>query len=204
PRRLPGRHRGRVTALWWAGTGLARRPVDAHGRRCGGGRAETDVPLHGAPELHEVGVSAGRGERENGGRRGVYGHAARHEVREHSERDRQTLGAGAPALVSRSSHRHDRTWTAIVVVERGRSRGVGEPARPVHEKRVAITTGRERHHGRPHRAARGRESHRSPRGVPVVEIADQRYGGGVWGDEDELKFMDGWGRAPSERGKQER
>src|SRR5207245_7377183 len=103
-------------------------------------------------------------------------------------------GRGANAVLSRSSHRHDRTTVPVVVVEGSGSRGVGEPERPVHEKGVAIPAGRERHYGGP-LAAPARESHWRPRGVPVVEIADQRHGSRLRGDEDERKVTDWGGRA---------
>src|SRR5438552_24435 len=89
---------------------------------------------------------------------------------------------------SRATHGDDRARRAELVVARVRRRGIGEPAGAVDEEGVAIAPGRQRQHRGPDgTAARGR-SHRGARGVPIVEIADERHAGRARRDHDELKL----------------
>src|SRR5207247_7346669 len=83
------------------------------GRGVGGGRggsrsgwrAERDVALDGAPELHEVGVSSPRGEGEHGGRGAVHRDSAGDAVGGYDERHGQVLTARLPEVVEDSAGR---------------------------------------------------------------------------------------------------
>src|SRR5437667_9146818 len=91
------------TGLGAAGALLAGPRVHSHVRgrrrsrsRRGGGGAQRDVALDGAPEFDEVRVSGSRGKGEYGGGSTVDGDSARHQVGEHGERHGKGLSASLP------------------------------------------------------------------------------------------------------------
>src|SRR5256886_4317834 len=84
-----------------------------------------------------------------------------------------------------SDGEHRAGFAVVLIAGHGR-RGVGQPARAVHEEGVVIPARHERYHHGPKCLAPG-PSHRRAGRVPVVEVADERYMHRARSDEDELK-----------------
>src|SRR5438876_10297938 len=91
------------TGLGAAGALLAGPRVHSHVRgrrrsrsRRGGGGAQRDVVLDGAPEFDEVRVSGWRGKGAYGGGRAVDGASGRHQGGQHGERHGKVVSASLP------------------------------------------------------------------------------------------------------------
>src|SRR5438034_9682089 len=120
---------------------------------------------------------------------------------------RATRAPRACSWASRAtSDGEHRAGLAVVLIAGHGRRGVGQPARAVHEEGVVITAGYERHHRRPKRLASG-PSHRRTRGIPVVEVADELHVRGAGSDQDELKgarlALRGSGRSGAHAGEED-